>query len=610
MQSVVPAAWVTVAAIGAVLAAWAVWGIVHAFRHRRRRARALALSFPLLAGTAGLLLFSRRVWRYSHDGVYQWENDPLWSPLNPLPGAPPGWWGSGWSGAELVVQAILAAAACVLVWGLVGRSTGGVPRCRKCWYDLSGLGPGPATCPECGRRARATARLTRRRPRRWAILLAPLLASLTAVPFAAERFSRSPTALSLVPTTALILALPVLPISWIHGEDINGVSPSTALRLRLNAYTPPYAWEWQHRVANAWAGVWFRVTDAPGVTARVGWFVTHSPASARRAADLIARARARLARDDEPDYARVAEAAWTASVVAGRTATTPFVASWTLGPGTVARLPRDLLSEDPLRRAWAMNFAITHADRLPLDDVRTSLERWERRAPAAPLERHQTMRLRAVVAARDSSFISPVLSRVLSPDRLARHLVLPDLRAIGFHVDARAPRDRAYASPPALVGQQSLAFLARDADPSLRLASWTTIAALPAGTWPRTRAAALLPAEAASFEQATALAFADWTRSVHAAVLCPGEDRWIAATLNRIEPRSPSAAAITTFAQTVPMVPPEEFRARPWLGPMLASRFATLANDPGEGERTRSAARVVVEWLDERALGGLPPPNP
>ena len=68
----------------------------------------------------------------------------------------------------------------LLTLGLRGRRVDDHPFCRRCRYDLSGLGEKPETCPECGRdlTKRRTVRFGRRRKR--PLLIAPGAALLLA----------------------------------------------------------------------------------------------------------------------------------------------------------------------------------------------------------------------------------------------------------------------------------------------------------------------------------------------------------------------------------------------------------------------------------------------
>lgn len=109
-----------------------------------------------------------------------------------------------WSGYTLA-----AVAGVVVLWALFADRARGRRRCRRCWYDLTGLGEVPVTCPECGKghaRARQLGR-TRRRWRRAAFGAVVLVASygVWTTPRVIERGWYGA-----VPTTGLILVLPWL----------------------------------------------------------------------------------------------------------------------------------------------------------------------------------------------------------------------------------------------------------------------------------------------------------------------------------------------------------------------------------------------------------------
>jgi len=73
----------------------------------------------------------------------------------------------------IAVMIVLVAALGLMGWGIIGRQTRGRPRCRGCWYDMSGLDT--LTCPECGRVARSDRALLRARCRWWAVAVGAVL---------------------------------------------------------------------------------------------------------------------------------------------------------------------------------------------------------------------------------------------------------------------------------------------------------------------------------------------------------------------------------------------------------------------------------------------------
>lgn len=101
----------------------------------------------------------------------------------------------------------------------------GVPRCPKCWYNLTGAAS--LTCPECGRTARSTRALHRTRRRRGRALLYVILLLVAAATPLVERVRH--WSLDDYPTVVLFAAAPVLAIdrdyiSTIFMRENNGLS--------------------------------------------------------------------------------------------------------------------------------------------------------------------------------------------------------------------------------------------------------------------------------------------------------------------------------------------------------------------------------------------------
>ena len=84
---------------------------------------------------------------------------------------------AGMALAWLVGGGIAAVGAGLCLWALLWDRARGRLRCPRCWYDLSGAGAAPVTCPECGRRATTTRRLRRTR-RHWRVAFAAAAVTL------------------------------------------------------------------------------------------------------------------------------------------------------------------------------------------------------------------------------------------------------------------------------------------------------------------------------------------------------------------------------------------------------------------------------------------------
>jgi len=72
----------------------------------------------------------------------------------------------------VIILGLTLAGVAAIVFGCRGRRIDDHPLCRRCRYDLSGIGENPERCPECGRDLRSASRGIRtgnRRRRRWAI---------------------------------------------------------------------------------------------------------------------------------------------------------------------------------------------------------------------------------------------------------------------------------------------------------------------------------------------------------------------------------------------------------------------------------------------------------
>ncbi|MBX3358729.1 MAG: HEAT repeat domain-containing protein [Phycisphaeraceae bacterium] len=107
----------------------------------------------------------------------------------------------------LAAAALALAGVAVILWWLLLADRRGrrLRRCPGCWYDLSDT-PG-LTCPECGRTAKSERATHRRhRRRRWLVLALVLLAAALALALVPRVRARG--WYGLVPTTALIAAIP------------------------------------------------------------------------------------------------------------------------------------------------------------------------------------------------------------------------------------------------------------------------------------------------------------------------------------------------------------------------------------------------------------------
>ena len=93
----------------------------------------------------------------------------------------------------------------LLYWSMWRDRARGRRRCPKCWYDMTGS---PSlTCSECGHVAKRERKLRKTR-RHWRIAVLAILTLLLALSLALAPKVHRDRWLSIVPTTALILALP------------------------------------------------------------------------------------------------------------------------------------------------------------------------------------------------------------------------------------------------------------------------------------------------------------------------------------------------------------------------------------------------------------------
>ena len=157
------------------------------------------------------------------------------------------------AGIDWISYAGYASAAGLLLWLLlllIGKSTRGVPRCRRCGYDMTGASS--LACPECGRLHKDEKQLLRRRrSRKWiaiaCVLLAVLPVSLTYGPTVQQRMHKGEAFIqAAVPTTVYCLLIPSLGDDALHvlmdrGDwHINiGVSPYSSPYTQPPAGHPP-----------------------------------------------------------------------------------------------------------------------------------------------------------------------------------------------------------------------------------------------------------------------------------------------------------------------------------------------------------------------------------
>lgn len=114
----------------------------------------------------------------------------------------------GW---EIGAWVLALAGGAMAVWALVRDRAGrGRRRCPGCWYDLSGAGPAPVRCPECGAEHGDERAVRRRRPRR-RLSVGVFLLWVAAYTVCAVPTVRTRGAVGFVPSTAMGGALMVSP---------------------------------------------------------------------------------------------------------------------------------------------------------------------------------------------------------------------------------------------------------------------------------------------------------------------------------------------------------------------------------------------------------------
>lgn len=148
---------------------------------------------------------------------------------------------------------LLLLAVFLLYWALLHDwiRNRGSRRCPKCWYDMSGM-PDSLTCSECGHVAKRSRKLYKVR-RAWrSAVLAMLMVALAYVVASQPRIKRSGW-LSLIPTTALIVGLPLFE-RHTASNDWRGILCNELIVERLGlrqAIAPgiePKVWDWQWRM--------------------------------------------------------------------------------------------------------------------------------------------------------------------------------------------------------------------------------------------------------------------------------------------------------------------------------------------------------------------------
>lgn len=160
-----------------------------------------------------------------------------------------------------VIASLSVVAIVLIVAGLRGVRIDRAPICKRCGFDLSGLGRSPGNCPECGKYLRTgDVRYghRRRRPRMiWVgvLLLVPLVISIGSVGLGSARVASS------LPTTALI---------WLAGfTGDRGMLTELNRRIAAGGLSQAQvdglvqaALGVQERTGLAWSEEWGSVVDA------------------------------------------------------------------------------------------------------------------------------------------------------------------------------------------------------------------------------------------------------------------------------------------------------------------------------------------------------------
>jgi hypothetical protein len=195
------------------------------------------------------------------------------------------------------VLGFLAILAVVLLYlGLFQDRSRGRPRCPRCWYHMTGA---PSlVCPECGHDARNPKRLYRTRRRRWAIVLAVLMAACCYYSWLVRIRVvelEEPLAFALRPTVHVMATFRNAPMSQVNG-----------LANRIKRFG---LWPWEERLL-LWVLEPYFTGSRPQV--RASWSIALVPLSA--AADKSERSFDRLfALHKDPDRTVVHAVLWELS---------------------------------------------------------------------------------------------------------------------------------------------------------------------------------------------------------------------------------------------------------------------------------------------------------
>lgn len=167
---------------------------------------------------------------------------------------------------------LLLAAAAVGIWAWRGRVVARGRFCRRCRFDLAGLGPDHAACPECGRDLRGpkATRRTLRRARRPGLVATAALLLAGAGSLASTAGNAGPAVLGVLPD-AMVLNLHALGVDAAFTELATHRLPSPALtdgvwdRLIADALAhqadPDAAWDPRHGEVLARALLAARLTE-------------------------------------------------------------------------------------------------------------------------------------------------------------------------------------------------------------------------------------------------------------------------------------------------------------------------------------------------------------